>query len=86
MGNIGRDNIPSIMKWFRHISFFNYTYEAMVRFEVMGQNFACVSPGLPHTRYSRNEKSCPVDEAALLQGAGLDGGMGIASLLACLNA
>lgn len=67
---VNPDNIPSFAEPLRYLSFIKYSYETMVRIEMLnGQTFACDGPGSEYSIQEGNERLCPVSRERLLQGA-----------------
>jgi hypothetical protein len=56
----------------------------MVRNEVSGQTYRCVTGNATHTVYSRNGLSCPVTGADVLRGSQLSNTLSIAGNLGVL--
>ncbi len=81
---IAVDNLPKFIRPLTHISYLKVGYAALVRIEARGQSFPCVPHGQPHTIYSNNGRSCPVDEQALLRAAQVDPNISLAGNLAIL--
>jgi ABC-type multidrug transport system ATPase subunit len=81
---INNENIPGFVRPLRYLSYLKYSYEALVRNEVLGQVYPCVADGLAHTVYSQNGIKCPVRGPDVLVGAKLDHSLSVIGNLGIL--
>eukprot|EP00737_Agarophyton_chilense_P000732 gb/GEZJ01000808.1/.p1 GENE.gb/GEZJ01000808.1/~~gb/GEZJ01000808.1/.p1 ORF type:complete len:707 (-),score=73.98 gb/GEZJ01000808.1/:4786-6906(-) len=74
---IDPDNTPGIVQPFRYLSFIKYSYDAMVRIEILPpRQFACIEDG-PSTVYSNGGLKCPILGEDLLRAAQLSDSLSI---------
>lgn len=69
---IDPDNVPVFMKPLNFLGVIKYSYEALVRNEMLyGRTFMCTKGDGLSTIYSKNGRVCPLNEESVLSGAQL---------------
>jgi ABC-type transport system involved in multi-copper enzyme maturation permease subunit len=80
------ENVPTVVRPLKVLSFIRNGYIAMLKNEVMGQTYSCVTGDKSHTIYSQNGQNCPVTGDDVLRVTHFDDTLSVAGNLVVLVA